>query len=111
MQVVDPSEDDLAQNLIEVRSIEEGPFDAIDPLAELECLKPAVENHESIIIPALQNKENQEKIPETLENCDQVDLVNCEKCGRTFLPERLEKHQKSCKGDKPLKKRPADGSS
>ena len=58
-QVVDHSEEDTAQNLIEVGSIEEGPQDPLD------SIEPAVENHESIIIPAIQPKEHQEKIETT----------------------------------------------
>ncbi|KAK2150536.1 hypothetical protein LSH36_401g00063 [Paralvinella palmiformis] len=33
----------------------------------------------------------------------QANLVRCENCGRTFNPDRLQVHQKSCRPDKPLK--------
>ena len=41
---------------------------------------------------------------------DQEALIPCKNCNRTFLPDRLEIHLRSCTSDKPLKplpKRPA----
>ena len=32
-------------------------------------------------------------------------LVQCKACGRTFLPDRLEIHKRSCTQDRPLKAR------
>lgn len=36
---------------------------------------------------------------------DQETLESCPHCSRTFLPERLAIHLRSCKADRPLKKR------
>ena len=36
---------------------------------------------------------------------EKVDLVSCPHCSRTFLPDRLKIHLKSCKADRPLKMR------
>ena len=36
-------------------------------------------------------------------NMTEDDLVTCENCSRTFFPNRLEIHKKSCKSGKPLK--------
>ena len=36
---------------------------------------------------------------------DQEALVSCKNCGRTFLPDRLVIHKRSCKSDRPLKAR------
>ena len=60
-QMVEQSEEETIQNLVEVGSIDEAPVDNIDI---------AVDNHESIIIPAIQPKEEKEEIPEILENWD-----------------------------------------
>ena len=41
----------------------------------------------------------------------QDQLIPCENCGRTFLPDRLSIHQKSCTADNPARRRvPADSS-
>ena len=34
---------------------------------------------------------------------DEEALVKCQNCDRTFLPDRLEIHLRSCKSDRPLK--------
>jgi hypothetical protein len=44
IQVVEQSEEDIAQNLVEIGSIEDNPIDSVEP---------AIDNHESIIIPAI----------------------------------------------------------
>ena len=36
---------------------------------------------------------------------DQEALVSCKNCGRTFLPDRLIIHKRSCTTDRPLKAR------
>lgn len=94
-QSVEPSEEGADQKLVEVGSVEEN----------LQSSLEKVDDHESIIIPAIQPKDEQKNIPEIDENWEQVVLVTCEHCGRTFLPDRLEVHQRSCKSDKPLKRR------
>ena len=47
-------------------------------------------------------KENWEEVSEQF---DPTALESCPHCNRTFLPERLEIHLRSCKADRPLKKR------
>ena len=43
---------------------------------------------------------------EVVENWEEkVELESCPHCSRTFLPDRLKIHLKSCKADKPMKKR------
>lgn len=74
--MVEQSEEgETAHNLVEVGSIDESPFDNIDEVPGdnidellVDNLDIAVENHESIIIPAIQPKEEKEEIPEFLEN-------------------------------------------
>lgn len=46
---------------------------------------------------------NLEQINEAAWQASQANLAPCENCGRTFLPDRLMVHQKSCKPGKPLK--------
>lgn len=46
---------------------------------------------------------NIEQMNEAAWQASQANLVPCESCGRTFLPDRLMVHQKSCKPGKPLK--------
>lgn len=43
------------------------------------------------------------KVPEVVD--EPTTLESCPHCSRTFLPERLKIHLKSCKADKPLKMR------
>ena len=62
---------------------------------------------ESIPVPAIQAKDQHQELPEIDENWEQIVLESCQHCSRTFLPERLEIHQRSCKADRPLKRRTA----
>ena len=50
-------------------------------------------------ITAFSNQELEQEVVE------QKALVSCPHCSRTFLPERLEIHLRSCKAERPLKKR------
>ena len=37
-------------------------------------------------------------------NFNENALVPCDRCGRTFLPDSLKRHQRGCKGETMLKK-------
>lgn len=45
------------------------------------------------------------------ENWDQNVLEQCPNCGRTFIPDSLKRHIKSCKPGKPLKPLPKNSKS
>lgn len=54
------------------------------------------------------NKMKEMMIEQNLEAYTKWDteaLLQCQNCGRTFLPEPLERHQRSCKAGRPLKAR------
>jgi len=48
------------------------------------------------------NDEIMDKMNEMSFQAAQDQLIPCEHCGRTFLPERLQVHQRSCTADKPF---------
>ena len=57
------------------------------------------------ILPAIGNsgKVDNERFNELAWKAAQSNLVECDNCGRTFQPDRLQIHQRSCKPGKPLK--------
>ena len=46
-----------------------------------------------------QNDKNRDDFNKMARKCANENLVPCENCGRTFLPDRLVVHQRSCKGN------------
>lgn len=50
-----------------------------------------------------QGQYNIERMNEAAWQASQANLAPCDNCGRTFLPDRLIVHQRSCKPGKPLK--------
>ena len=57
------------------------------------------------ILPSIggSNKADNERFNEMAWQAAQANLAECDNCGRTFQPDRLEIHQRSCKPGKPLK--------
>lgn len=70
--------------------------DSIWPPGEKRELSPPIKSEHANKI---------ESWEEMSEQFDPRALVSCPHCNRTFLPERLEIHLRSCKADRPLKKR------
>ncbi|RUS72488.1 hypothetical protein EGW08_019742, partial [Elysia chlorotica] len=57
------------------------------------------------ILPSIggSNKADNERFNEMAWQAAQANLAECDNCGRTFQPDRLQIHQRSCKPGKPLK--------
>lgn len=51
------------------------------------------------ILPAINGNGNNERFNEAALKSAQAQLLTCPNCGRTFNPDRLPVHLKSCKGD------------
>ncbi|XP_065672894.1 uncharacterized protein LOC100211834 [Hydra vulgaris] len=62
---------------------------------------PAKPDYNQLLAGENGNQSILDQINEISYKCAQAQLIPCDNCGRTFLPDRLNVHQKSCTSDNP----------